>query len=99
MGNRGNSGLGTMAIIEKYNEKGIKIYHGDCMEAMAVMPDKAFELAIVDPPYGIGEDGKSNHSRGHKNLPATKFTIKAWDNKPCGRDYFTKLQRISKNQV
>jgi site-specific DNA-methyltransferase (adenine-specific) len=33
------------------------------MPLMARYPDKYFDLAIVDPPYGIGEDGKSNHSR------------------------------------
>ena len=36
----------------------------DCMAAMREFPDKFFELAVVDPPYGIGEDGKKNHSRG-----------------------------------
>ena len=38
----------------------IQIIHGDCMEAMAKMPDKAYELAIVDPPYGINENGGRN---------------------------------------
>lgn len=32
----------------------IKLYNSDCMEAMKEMPDKAFDLAIVDPPYGGG---------------------------------------------
>lgn len=32
-------------------------YNMDCMEGMAQFPDKYFNLAIVDPPYGIGEDG------------------------------------------
>lgn len=38
----------------------------NCMIAMQQFPDKFFDLAIVDPPYGIGEDGKKNHSRGKK---------------------------------
>ena len=36
----------------------------DCLEAMKEFPDKFFDLAIVDPPYGIGESGAKNHSRG-----------------------------------
>ncbi|MFA6315766.1 MAG: DNA methyltransferase [Candidatus Paceibacterota bacterium] len=69
------------------------------MEAMKEMPDKAFDLAIVDPPYGIGEDGESNHSRGHKNIPATKFTPKQWDKAPPPPIYFRDLRRISINQI
>lgn len=42
----------------------ITITNEDCMELMSRYPDKYFELAIVDPPYGIKEDGQSNHSRG-----------------------------------
>ena len=36
----------------------------DCMDFMRGLPDGFFDLAAVDPNYGIGEDGKSNHSRG-----------------------------------
>ena len=36
----------------------INLYNMDCMEAMAKMPDKAYDLAIVDPPYGIDIDGQ-----------------------------------------
>lgn len=80
----------------------------DCMIAMKEFPDKFFDLAIVDPPYGIGEDGKSNHSRGavvkigsKRNLkyPSTQFTPKNWDKKPPDKDYFIELKRISKNQI
>lgn len=37
----------------------------DCMEGMKEFPDKYFELAIVDPPYGIGESGDRNHTRSN----------------------------------
>ncbi|MBX9635918.1 MAG: hypothetical protein K2Q45_00010 [Nitrosomonas sp.] len=40
------------------------IMHADCMEYMLTLPDKHFDLAIVDPPYGIGENGDKNASRG-----------------------------------
>ena len=42
-----------------------EVYNMDCIEYMRTLPDKAFQLAIADPPYGIGEDGKKNHSRGN----------------------------------
>jgi site-specific DNA-methyltransferase (adenine-specific) len=46
-----------------------EVYNVDCLEYMKTIPDKFFELAIVDPPYGIGEDG-GNISRHHsqKNM-------------------------------
>ena len=40
----------------------LNLYHGDCMDYMKGLPDKCFDLAIVDPPYGIGESGKTNKS-------------------------------------
>lgn len=42
-------------------------YLGDCMEAMRQMPDKAFELAIVDPPYGIGITESGRLKKYNKN--------------------------------
>lgn len=76
----------------------IELYNRDCMEAMAEMPDKCFQLAICDPQYGIGEDGQSNHSRGCL-ATATKFTPKQWDNEPPSIKYFTELKRVSKHQI
>ncbi len=38
-------------------------YNMDCMEYMRQFPDKHFELSVVDPPYGIGEDGRKSQSR------------------------------------
>ena len=73
-------------------------YNMDCMEGMKQFPDKYFELAIVDPPYGIGEDGKKNHSRSVL-AEAKKYNPKKWDNKPPDKEYFTELVRVSKNQI
>lgn len=75
-----------------------EVYNSDCLEAMRAMPDNAFELAIVDPPYGIGEDGEKNHSRG-KYAPATMYAAKSWDDKPPSSEYFNELLRVSKNQI
>lgn len=77
----------------------IELLNTDCMDYMAALPDKAFDLAIVDPPYGINEDGKSNHSRGTKKAPATKFKEKKWDKHPACAEYFKELVRVSKNQI
>ena len=69
----------------------------DCMEYMAQFPDKFFDLAVVDPPYGIHMDGGTiGISRKAKN---TQYTKKAWDTEAPDKAYFTELQRCSKNQI
>ena len=72
------------------------LYNPDCMEYMATLPDKAFDLAIVDPPYGIGEDGGKCRTRGSKKTNGEK---RGWDNERPEREYFVELQRISSNQI
>ena len=76
----------------------INITNEDNMELMARYPDNYFELAVVDPPYGIGEDGEKNHSRGGL-AKATRYTPKDWDSKAPDRQYFEELKRVSKNQI
>ena len=76
----------------------ITITNEDNMELMKRYPDKYFDLAIVDPPYGIGEDGLKNHSRGKATKP-TKYTPKNWDNKSPDVEYFEELFRVSKKQI
>jgi site-specific DNA-methyltransferase (adenine-specific) len=73
-------------------------YLMDNMELMARYPDKYFDLAIIDPPYGIGEDGLKNHSRG-KLAKATLYTPKKWDKTTAPVEYFNELFRVSKNQI
>tara|TARA_R110000868_G_scaffold67034_1_gene199176 strand:+ start:971 stop:1594 length:624 start_codon:yes stop_codon:yes gene_type:complete len=68
------------------------------MQLMARYPDNYFDLAIVDPPYGIGEDGAKNHSRGNATKP-TKYTAKNWDSSAPNIEYFNELKRVSKNQI
>lgn len=76
----------------------IKLYNMDCMEAMRDMPDNAFDLAIVDPPYGIGEDGGTNGTRG-KIAKSKVYVSKGWDKEPPNKEYFNELKRVSKNQI
>ncbi len=70
----------------------------DCLAAMREMPDKAFDLAIVDPPYGIGEAFGKNHSRGGVSKPKL-YTKKSWDNSIPKKEFFDELKRVSKNQI
>ncbi len=70
----------------------IQLYNEDCMKAMQKMKDNAFDLAIVDPPYGIGI------SKGLK-FKNRLYTEKNWDSKPPSKHYFEELKRVSKNQI
>ena len=77
----------------------IELHNVDCMEYLATLDDNAFELAIVDPPYGIGESGATNHTRS-KLAKATKYKAFAGEDKePMSEEYFQELERVSKNQI
>ena len=77
----------------------LELYNMDCMELMAQYPDKHFELAIVDPPYGIGDRLEKGGGK-LKNTPmATLYRMSTrWDVLPDEK-YFEELFRISKNQI
>ena len=86
----------------------IEITNEDNMLLMARYPDKYFDLAIVDPPYGIGEDGSKNKSRGlgigskkKKALGKSKdyHSFYGYDKEPANKDYFIELKRVSKNFI
>lgn len=68
----------------------IEITNEDNMELMARYPDNYFDLAIVDPPYGIGISG---------NPIRQKHIKKEWDNNIPSKKYFKELFRVSKNQI
>ena len=78
------------------------ITNEDNMELMARYPDNHFDLAIVDPPYGIDLAnmnmglGKSKKASKLKNR---KWVVKDWDKETPTEDYFTELFRVSKNQI
>ena len=66
----------------------------DCMQGMKEFPDKYFDLAIVDPPYGINMDGGKI---GGDNLGKAKdYKKKNWDAKAPEKEYFDELFRVSK---
>jgi len=74
----------------------IEIHNIDCMEYMKGLDDNAFELAICDPPYGIGEDGGKCRTRGSKKTNGVK---KNWDKSKPNKLYFKELKRVSNNQI
>lgn len=65
------------------------------MEIMKEYPDKYFDLAVVDPEYGINEGRRKSY---HSNS-LTNYTPKIWDKKPADNKYFKEVFRISKNQI
>ena len=75
----------------------------DCLKAMKAYPDNYFELAIVDPPYGIGFDGNTTvkGKAGKANTFSNKqhHEKKGWDNERPSDEYFIELKRVSKNQI
>jgi len=90
-------------------------YNADCMTAMREFPDKFFDLAIVDPPYGIKVashkggtivgggarffGGKSRLRSGKVKPCASKFYHTFADNRPPDEGYFKELERVSKNRI
>ena len=74
----------------------IKLTNEDNMKLMARYPDNYFNLAIVDPPYGLGE--KTTKGGCSKNSQV-KFKEHEWDNEIPTDDYFIELKRVSKNQI
>jgi len=79
--------------MEKFGN--ITLYNDDCMNVMKTFKDKQFDLAIVDPPYGIGVNkmtlgnGKNKIYRGKND----------WDKTIPSEEYFKELFRVSKNQI
>ena len=80
----------------------IELLNTDCMDYMRGIEDNAFELAIVDPPYGIdaantfsGEKRKSGQGASYK----TAFAAKDWDKGIPDKTYFIELMRVSRNQI
>lgn len=85
-------------------------YNMDCMAGMKLFPDKYFDVAIVDPPYGINAPNMAmgtNKSRTKNGYPSESTAsrlkrsgqVKEWDSKPPTEEYFKELFRVSKNQI
>lgn len=71
------------------------VYNSDCMIGMARYPDNYFELAIVDPPYGIDINMNMGRRAGKRKIHAEK----KWDDTIPENIYFDELMRVSQNQI
>ena len=78
-------------------------YNMDCMDGMKQFPDNYFDLAIVDPPYGIGYDKKAAASAGKRSKGGAaekkEYHSNNWDETIPDGNYFRELFRVSKNQI
>jgi len=75
----------------------IELLQGDCMDYMRTLPDNAFDLAIVDPPYGIGVNVNMGRRKGQKHSGYHKYAGE--DKIAPSPEYFAELRRVSKNQI
>jgi site-specific DNA-methyltransferase (adenine-specific) len=85
----------------KHEFENSRVYLMDCIEGMKQYPDKYFDLAIVDPPYGISIH-KMNFTQSVKGGVAKRkdySDITDWDSNTPNAEYFAELQRVSKNQI
>ena len=84
-------------IMNRHETEWLDLRRMDNMELMREFPDKHFDLAIVDPPYGIGA-GEMTMGRGSRN-DTGKHKKKPWDSKPPPPEYFAELRRVSDHQI
>lgn len=77
----------------------INLYNMDCMEGLKNTPDKFYDLAIVDPPYGIDYTNRGDGNGDKDSSNWINHKKKNWDVSPPDLAYFEELKRVSKNQV
>jgi site-specific DNA-methyltransferase (adenine-specific) len=86
-------------MIEKFNAPGIRLFHGHNLELLKATPDQFYDLAIVDPPYGIGIDKNKRIGKRGKTYSITNYKRGSWDKEIPPPVYFKELFRVSKNQI
>ena len=76
-------------------------YNMDCMDAMMEFPDKFFDLAICDPPYGGVTQGgyMSNQVSGGIARNRNDYHLALWNQNKPAAEYFRELKRVSRNQI
>lgn len=94
-----NTAAPAITYSECYRLPFLSLFHADCMEIMKQYPDKHFDLAIVDPPYGIGRSGQTETFTKNPKHKRKHFTDKGWDTETPASDYWNELFRVSKNQI
>ena len=89
-----------MTVTETIEQNANVVYNEDCIQVMKRYPNKFFDLAVVDPPYGIGianRTGSIGQRKGQGRL--TSYSKKEWDNSVPTAEYWSELFRVSKNQI
>lgn len=81
-----------------------EVYNMDCIAGMKEYPDKYFDLAIVDPPYGIGMDNSNKRTKpsrpnSYTKYPEFRYHKTDWDKNRPTQEYFNELFRVSKIQI
>ncbi len=76
-----------------------RLYNEDCMDGMKRIPDGFFDLAICDPPYGIGMDGQHESICKNPKHNRKKHERKGWDQAIPDEAYFRELERVSRDQI
>jgi site-specific DNA-methyltransferase (adenine-specific) len=93
----------TITYSECYRLPFLSLFHADCMEIMKQYPDKYFDLAVVDPPYGIGENGQRNVTGDRPTAkwknPKSQHYVTFDDSEIPTAEYWEQLFRVSKNQI
>ena len=90
--------------------KDIELIHGDSLQALKSYGDNHFDVAIVDPPYGLGFDGEvasmtispnmgSERKKRWNGRKVNQYTKKDWDKEVPPKEYWDELFRVSKNQI
>jgi len=82
-----------------YTSDFFHLHREDCMEGMKRYPDKHFELAIVDPPYGVRRDVGFVGFGGFGKPIARRTYRGGWDSQPPEQVYFNELLRVSRHQL
>jgi len=80
------------------------VFNEDCIEGMKRYPDKYFDLAVVDPPYGIGMDNskkrtKPSRPNSYTNYKDLRYHKTDWDKSRPSKEYFDELFRVSEIQI
>jgi site-specific DNA-methyltransferase (adenine-specific) len=85
------------------NNNKINIYQADCMDLLKDNSDNYYDLAIIDPPYGINVDevmyNDSGTQRGISEAKRGEYELKKWDKSSPNKEYFDEIIRVSKNQI
>jgi len=79
----------------------IELLNVDCKAYMATLPDKAFQIGIVDPPYGIdfGKFNRTNKTSNGDRYKANKYKNADWDSGVPDDEYFAELKRVTEHQI